>query len=199
LDQFLILIEAKNIQPIIFISKADMISDAIDIEKYVDVYENIGYVVELFSSKEASDLEHLRRYMTDKVSVIAGQSGVGKSSLLNKLEPSLFLKTDGISERLGRGKHTTRHVELMEVSGGLVADTPGFSSLDFRDITSRELAGYFHELDALKNECKFRGCMHYKEPECAVKRAVESGKIATFRYEHYVRFYEECKNRKPRY
>ncbi|HLQ70906.1 MAG TPA: ribosome small subunit-dependent GTPase A, partial [Bacillota bacterium] len=175
------------------------ITDTDGVKSYMDAYENIGYDVELFSVKGDCDLARLTHYFTDKVSVIAGQSGVGKSSMLNALDHTLFLKTDEVSERLGRGKHTTRHVELLDVFGGFVADTPGFSSLDFRDIAVEELASCFPEIDALKNKCRFRGCNHYKEPNCAVKEAVKSGSIMSFRYEHYVRFYEEFKNRKPRY
>ncbi|HLQ71007.1 MAG TPA: ribosome small subunit-dependent GTPase A, partial [Bacillota bacterium] len=114
LDQFLVLFESKKIQPVIFISKADKITDTDGVKSYMDAYENIGYDVELFSVKGDGDLAHLTHYFTDKVSVIAGQSGVGKSSMLNELDNTLFLKTDEVSERLGRGKHTTRHVELLD-------------------------------------------------------------------------------------
>lgn len=199
LDRFLVLIESHSINAQIFISKADELTDTHAIPETIDIYREIGYSVELFSAKETTDLTYLNTYFINNVSVIAGQSGVGKSTLLNTLNPELSLKTAETSKQLGRGKHTTRHVELVEVSGGLVADTPGFSSLDFGDIAEEEVALYFPEIDARKHRCKFRSCRHYKEPDCGVKQAVETGAIATFRYEHYVRFYEECKNRKPRY
>lgn len=201
LDRFLVLIEAKDIQPVIFITKMDTVSDgAIEkINNYKKDYQQMGYEVELLSSKEPSQLPDLVRYFTENVTVIAGQSGVGKSSLLNALNPSLLLKTAEISKSLGRGKHTTRHVELVRVHSGYVADTPGFSSLDFSEIELEELPDCFPEFRERKEDCKFRGCMHNKEPKCAIKQAVDKGEIASYRYEHYLSFYEEIQTRKPRY
>ncbi|SET81139.1 ribosome biogenesis GTPase [Oceanobacillus limi] len=201
LDRFLVLIEAKGIEPIIFITKIDAIEESTltEIEKYKNEYEQIGYSVELFSAKQPSDLEKIKKYFSNHVSVIAGQSGVGKSSLLNALNPMLLLKTADISKSLGRGKHTTRHVELVEVADGLVADTPGFSALDFDDIELEDLSYCFPEMRERADQCKFRGCMHLKEPKCAVKHSVDLGEIASYRYEHYVSFAEEIQSRKPRY
>lgn len=201
LDRFLVLIESKDINPLIFITKTDLISDEdrANIDYYKGIYEDIGYAVELLSSKEPDNLPVLEHYFTNKVSVFAGQSGVGKSSLLNVLKPSLFLKTAEISKSLGRGKHTTRHVELMQVNSGLVADTPGFSNLDFNEIEAEELSDCFPEMRELKNNCKFRGCKHHKEPNCAVKEAVDNEVIPGIRYEHYLSFLEEIQSRKPRY
>ncbi|WP_085992433.1 ribosome small subunit-dependent GTPase A [Oceanobacillus senegalensis] len=201
LDRFLVLIESKNIDPVIFITKMDLLSnkEKAKMEDYQRIYENIGYKVELLSTKDARDFPDLRNYLEGKVSVIAGQSGVGKSSLINAIKPSLFLETNEISSSLGRGKHTTRHVELIEVYGGLVADTPGFSALDFSSIQAVDLTEYFPELLELREGCKFRGCLHYKEPKCAVKSAVENGEVESFRYDHYIHFLEEIQSRKPRY
>ncbi|WP_163970708.1 ribosome small subunit-dependent GTPase A [Oceanobacillus halotolerans] len=201
LDRFLVLIESKDIEPIIFISKMDALSETMieKIDYYRKVYEKIGYPVELYSVKDNMNMEPLSRYLANNVSVIAGQSGVGKSSLLNKLKPSLVLETGEVSESLGRGKHTTRHVELVEINNGLVADTPGFSSLDFDNIQLEELGNCFPEIAMHSTSCKFRGCNHIKEPKCAVKQAVEAGDIASSRYDHYLRFYEEIQTRKPRY
>lgn len=201
LDRFLVLIESKHIDPIIFITKIDLINEKelIEIAHFKEIYEKIGYPVELISSKQPENLPELGYYFSDNVSVFAGQSGVGKSSLLNVLKPSLLLKTAEISQSLGRGKHTTRHVELMQLNNGLVADTPGFSVLDFNEIEAEELSECFPEMRERKSECKFRGCMHYKEPKCAVKEAVEENEIPPFRYEHYVSFLEEIQSRKPRY
>lgn len=201
LDRFLVLIESKGIKPVIFITKIDEVSvaDRSEIERYQIAYKNIGYEVELISSKAPVILPDLDHYFKDKVTVIAGQSGVGKSSFLNALQPSLLLKTAEISKRLGRGKHTTRHVELIQVLGGLVADTPGFSALDFNEIAAGELADCFPEMHERKHYCKFRGCKHNKEPKCAVKAAVEKGEIMSYRYEHYLSFLKEIESRKPRY
>lgn len=201
LDRFLVLIEAKHIKPVILISKMDLISEEErkTIEAYRDDYEKIGYRVELVSSKESDGVLSIEDYFANVVTVFAGQSGVGKSSILNALKPSLLLKTAAISESLGRGKHTTRHVELVQVNNGLVADTPGFSALDFQEIEGEDLADCFPEMQERKGECKFRGCMHHKEPQCAVKEAVETGEISSYRYEHYLTFLEEIQSRKPRY
>lgn len=199
LDQFLVLIESKDIRPILFITKMDMVSDETlkEIEEYRKDYEKIGYTIKLISTKER--LQHIEPFLKNKVSVIAGQSGVGKTSLLNALNPELLLKTNEISKSLGRGKHTTRHVELIEVAEGLIADTPGFSTLDFSEIEAVDLSNYFPEMYERQEYCKFRGCLHHKEPKCAIKEAVEDNEIATFRYEHYLRFLQEIQNRKPRY
>ncbi|MBT2216888.1 ribosome small subunit-dependent GTPase A [Virgibacillus dakarensis] len=201
LDRFLALIEAKGIKPVIFITKMDAVdeNERIEMQRYQRDYQQIGYPVELLSAKQPDDLGRLEVYFPGKVTVIAGQSGVGKSSLINALKPSLLLKTADISKSLGRGKHTTRHVELINVHDGLVADTPGFSSLDFSEIDLAELADCFPEFRVRKENCKFRGCMHYREPKCAVKQAVETGEITRFRYEHYLNFYEEINSRKARY
>ncbi|UFU00984.1 ribosome small subunit-dependent GTPase A [Radiobacillus kanasensis] len=201
LDRFLVLIESKNIQPIIFVSKMDMVSEdeAKRILQCKEDYEKIGYPVQLITTKDPDQMNEIVPYFKEKITVIAGQSGVGKSSMLNTINPVFNLETNEISESLGRGKHTTRHVELLEVSGGLVADTPGFSSLEFNELELEELPDCFPEMRERRDECKFRGCMHNKEPKCAVKAAVDSGEIPTYRYEHYLSFVEEIQSRKPRY
>ncbi|WP_077300296.1 ribosome small subunit-dependent GTPase A [Virgibacillus pantothenticus] len=200
LDRFLVLVESKLIQPVIFFTKMDIAEQDKDrFESYQQDYQKIGYDVELLSVKHTDHLSMLKRYLKDKITVIAGQSGVGKTTLLNAIDPTLALKTGEISASLGRGRHTTRHVELLPMFGGLVADTPGFSSLEFQDLTVSELADCFPEIKQRTANCKFRGCTHIKEPKCAIKQAVENGEIADYRYEHYVRFYEEIKLRKPRY
>ncbi|PAD21057.1 ribosome small subunit-dependent GTPase A [Terribacillus saccharophilus] len=201
LDRFLVLVESKAIEPVIFITKMDMLSaDQLSrIEAFKKDYQQIGYSVEMLSSKEETNLEQVQLHMKDKISVIAGQSGVGKSSMLNAIDPRLDLETNEISESLGRGRHTTRHVELIPIGGGLVADTPGFSSLEFTELEAEELPSCFPEFRERQDDCKFRGCMHHKEPKCAVKLAVEAGDIPEYRYTHYLQFLEEIKSRKPRY
>ncbi|MCM3739093.1 ribosome small subunit-dependent GTPase A [Oceanobacillus luteolus] len=201
LDRFLVLIESMDIKPVIFITKMDLVSleERKEIESYQEAYEKIGYSVELLSKKDKPSFEELKNYFKDHITVIAGQSGVGKSSILNMLDSNLDLKTGEISESLGRGKHTTRHVELIEIHGGLVADTPGFSSLDLETLEADELSYCFPEFRNRMQGCKFRGCMHVKEPKCAVKAAVSDKEIASFRYDNYQRFLEEIMLRKPRY
>lgn len=201
LDRFLVMIEARRIEPKIFITKMDLVSneEKEEIKGYKEYYEKIGYHVELLVSNENSDLSFLKVLFQDKTSVFAGQSGVGKSSILNRLNPELLVKTDEISERLGRGKHTTRYVELLEVGQGLVADTPGFSTVDFHNIEIEDVSNYFLDMREVADQCRFRGCLHLKEPNCAVKQAVDQGDIAKFRYKSYTKFCEEIQQRKPRY
>ncbi|GAA0445576.1 ribosome small subunit-dependent GTPase A [Lentibacillus halophilus] len=202
LDRFLVLIESKDIHPVIFMTKQDLLSEQ-DHEKWLNrqyMYEAIGYPVERVSAAHGKDsIQRLEKYFKDRVSVISGQSGVGKSSLLNVLNPSLDLQTNAISTSLGRGKHTTRHVALVEAGGGLVADTPGFSALDLSGIDAGDLGDCFPEIREHLIGCKFRSCYHYKEPGCAVKQAVENGEITEQRYAHYIRFLDEINSRKPRY
>lgn len=201
LDRFLVLVESNHITPIICITKMDLASkeEQDTLAVYADNYRKAGYKVVLTSSETAEGIEDLYPFITGEISVFAGQSGVGKSSLLNVLRPDLQLKTDDISSHLGRGKHTTRHVELIEINGGLVADTPGFSSLEFTEIEQEDLQNYFPDIQELSSSCKFRGCMHLKEPKCAVKQAIEAGDLPRYRYEHYITFIDEIRDRKPRY
>lgn len=201
LNRFLVVIEANNIVPVIVISKIDLLSDneRKEIELILSTYEKIGYKVLYVSAATGEGVDQLKLILSNQISVFAGQSGVGKSSLLNALDPSLQLKTGEISSSLGRGRHTTRHVELISFGNGYIADTPGFSSLEFIDIEVDELSNLFPEMKELSAHCKFRGCIHENEPSCAVKLAVETGEVSEKRYEHYLQFLAEIRERKPRY
>ncbi|PKR87012.1 ribosome small subunit-dependent GTPase A [Heyndrickxia camelliae] len=203
LDRFLVLVEGSGIIPVICVTKMDLLqNNEIDIiESYVNDYRNIGYEVFLTSSKMHEGVNIILEKLKGKTSVFAGQSGVGKSSLLNAINPDLSIKTDDISTHLGRGRHTTRHVELIEIANGegLVADTPGFSSLDFDELDAEQLGNCFPEMESRKSDCKFRGCLHLNEPKCAVKMAVQKKEIPDYRYQHYLQFLQEIKDRKPRY
>ncbi|MYL48755.1 ribosome small subunit-dependent GTPase A [Halobacillus litoralis] len=201
LDRFLVLVEEKRIEPFIVISKVDQLDEhQMEVmESYKTLYEKIGYPVILSAVDDTESMDQVQSHLAGRTTVIAGQSGVGKSSLLNSIDPRLSIDTDEISESLGRGKHTTRHVELYEIADGLVADTPGFSSLEFGELELDQLPECFPEFVEVQNDCKFRGCLHHKEPKCAVKSAVENGEISDQRYEHYLQFLNEIQNRKPRY
>ncbi len=198
LDRFLVHIEANDILPVICLSKLDLLDQPEELKDDLNVYREIGYEVIETSSTEEIGLEDVRTVFEDKVTVVAGQSGVGKSTLLNALNPELNLETNQISDHLGRGKHTTRHVELIPFGEGLVADTPGFSSLDFVDMEPEDLTIYFPEMRDRRPDCKFRGCTHTSEPKCAVKAALADGEIAQFRYEHYEKFLQEINEQKQR-
>lgn len=201
LDRFLVVLESFHVQPIICITKMDLLTDSEKeaLEPFIQDYREIGYTVLTTYMDDPSLMEQITPYLAGKTTVLAGQSGVGKSTMLNTLLPELQLKTGEISMSLGRGKHTTRHVELIEVAGGLLADTPGFSSLDFDEIEKEELTSCFPEFQRISDNCKFRGCLHIKEPKCAVKEAVQSGEIKEYRYEHYEQILQEIQDRKPRY
>ncbi|MFJ5713355.1 ribosome small subunit-dependent GTPase A [Neobacillus sp. NPDC093127] len=201
LDRFLVLVEFNHIEPLICITKMDLATanQKQKIAEYAEQYKTAGYEVILTSSETEAGIEQLNPHVENKISVFAGQSGVGKSSLLNVLRPGLELKTNHISSHLGRGKHTTRHVELIKIGNGLIADTPGFSSLEFNNIDAEDLTACFPELQNASKNCKFRGCLHVTEPKCGVKQEVESGGIPAYRYEHYLDFLQEIKDRKPRY
>jgi len=201
LDKFLVHIEHSGIETLIVLTKQDLADDNGETTNQVkELYERIGYEVIVTSSLTGAGSEELRKRLSGKISVFSGQSGVGKSTLLNRIVPGLLLETGEISLRLGRGRHTTRHVELMDIGeNGFVADTPGFSQLDFLELSVDELSSCFREFVPYAENCKFRGCSHMHEPECRVLEALEAGEIAPSRYEHYQLFYNEIKDKKRRY
>lgn len=197
LDRFLVTLEYESIEPVIFLTKTDLASNEQQIDEIKQTYETIGYPV--IVPKYPGDTAELIRYFPERLTVFMGQSDAGKSTLLNQISPDLNLETGEISDSLGRGRHTTRHVELLPLYDGLVADTPGFSSIDFLTIETTELPKQFPEFVSASNHCRFRECMHAKEPGCEVKRQVETGEIAQTRYENYLQFLQEVENRKPIY
>jgi len=174
LDRFLVLLEHKGIHPIVYISKMDLLEDRRELDFYEKTYRAIGY--DFVTSKE-----ELLPLLTGKITVFMGQTGVGKSTLLNKIAPDLNLETGEISDSLGRGRHTTRAVSFYNLNGGKIADTPGFSSLDYEVTTAEDLNQAFPEIASVSRDCKFRTCTHTHEPSCAVKPAVEEGIIATIK------------------
>lgn len=192
LDRFLVLLEHKAIEPIVYISKMDLLTSPDEIAVIQKQYQEIGYQFCTF-------LDELLPLLTDKVTVFMGQTGVGKSTLLNKIAPDLKLETGEISDSLGRGRHTTRAVSFYNVNGGKIADTPGFSSLDYEITNAEDLNKAFPELRRLSRLCKFRSCTHTHEPSCAVKDAVESGELWQSRYDNYLQFLSEIENRRETY
>lgn len=188
-DKFINIIEYNNIKPILCLTKLDLLEDKTSIIKYIDYYKSIGYEVIL-----NTEIDKIKDILGNKITVITGQSGVGKSTLLNKLDENLSLKTNEISYALGRGKHTTRHVELINLFGGYVADTPGFSSLTFIGMNKEDIRDNMIEFNNYKDKCRYKDCMHLKEDECEIKRMVEEGTILKSRYENYEKFVNEIKS-----
>ena len=187
LDKLLVVITYNNIEPIICLTKLDLLNDGElkETKKYIKYYESIGYKVILNTDKK-----ELKEILKNKLTVITGQSGAGKSTLLNTLDKNLELKTNEISKALGRGKHTTRHVELYHIYDGLVVDTPGFSAIDLSDIPNIGIRDNMKEMYDNLDDCKYRDCMHIKEDGCAVKKKVETGEILQSRYNNYKSFIE---------
>ncbi|MDY3024845.1 ribosome small subunit-dependent GTPase A [Streptococcus hyovaginalis] len=192
LDRFLVLLEHKFIRPVIYISKLDLLDSIAEMEIIADQYRRIGYDFVL-SQKELLPL------LKDQVTVFMGQTGVGKSTLLNTIAPELALETGEISDSLGRGRHTTRAVSFYDVYDGKIADTPGFSSLDYEVKTIEDLSEAFPEIRKASHFCKFRSCSHTHEPGCGVKLALEKGDIWQSRYDNYLQFLSEIENRRETY
>ena len=185
LDKLLTIIEYNNITPIICLTKMDLLNNEEEqnIRKITYYYKEIGYEV-----VENTEKKKIKKLIEGKTVVLAGQSGAGKSSLLNRLDKNLDLQTNEISKALGRGKHTTRCVTLYEIDGSLIADTPGFSSVDFRGMTKLDIRDNMKEMFDNLEKCKYRDCMHIKEDDCEIKRLVENREILLSRYENYKSF-----------
>lgn len=204
LDRFLVHLEKNHIAPIIILTKADLIrpTSLKQLTDQLDYYQSIGYpyvVSHLDQTWTADNQSFIKRNIKNRTAMVMGQSGAGKSTLLNKFAPQLELETKDVSKALGRGKHTTRHVELLPLFGGWIADTPGFSSLDFEDMHADELKNYYPDFQKQATDCKFAACVHVDEPQCAVRQAVEEGIIPQSRYDYYLRMYHELKEKKVKY
>lgn len=196
IDRLSVLIMSSGIQPLLVVTKCDLgISE--DFEERIEEYEK-GPMQVIRTAMGSLD-PSLAGILEGNISVLTGQTGAGKSTLLNELDPSFHLATQEISKALGRGKHTTRHNELHPVAGGLVADTPGFSSLDFSHIQAHELASYMMDFQPYLGKCRFNDCIHQNEPGCAIKNAVEKGEIPRVRYENYLQIMTMIQERKERY
>lgn len=196
LDRFLVMMEKNDIDTIICFNKIDLVSEE-EVVKLRDIYVKAGYHVMFTSTKNGMGIEDIIRVISGKTTAFAGPSGVGKSSLLNTILPEANSQTGEISEKIKRGKHTTRHTEIFNVSEDTyIMDTPGFSSLYVNDFEKEDLQYYFKEFNEYLNNCRFIGCAHINEPDCMVKKAVEEGKIDKTRYDNYLLLYDEIKNKK---
>lgn len=199
LDRFLVLAEHSSLKVLICINKCDL-ADKGELTSLIRLYTDIGYDVLQVSAKHHIGIDTLKTALTNKVSVFAGPSGVGKSTLLNALDSNLNLITGCISDKIQRGKHTTRVAELLPFSeGGFVVDTPGFSFTEFSYIDKFELGYYFPEFEQVRNTCKFNTCLHEKEPQCGIKAAVNDGIITEARYNSYVTILSEIKSIKKEF
>lgn len=199
LDQFLVLMEKANVEAKIIITKIDLLTkdELLDLKEKMRYYQEIGYEVYMVNSMTKVGFKEVEKLFIDKISVLSGQTGAGKSTFINALIPGFNLQTQEISQALGRGKHTTRCTELYQYNGGFIGDTPGFSKLDFSLILKEEIKDYFIEFK--KCECKFRDCLHDKESGCQVKESVNNGLILKSRYENYLKFLTDIRQEIKKY
>ena len=196
LDRFLIMMEQQEIPAVICFNKKD-VGDKDEMEKLYEIYTGCGYRVVLSSTYEGEGMDEIREILNGKTTVVAGPSGVGKSSITNCMQGEVQMETGEISKKLKRGKHTTRHSQVIPVEKNtFLVDTPGFSSLYLTDMKEEELRAYFPEFVMYEPQCRFQGCMHIHEPGCAVKKALSEGKISQQRYDNYLALYEELKEKR---
>lgn len=196
LDRFLVMMESKEIPVVLCFNKEDIATDP-QVKELESIYESCGYPLVFVSAKEERGIENIRELLKGKTTAIAGPSGVGKSSIINILQPEADMETGAISTKIERGKHTTRHSELFAIDeNSYIMDTPGFSSLYVNDYEKEDLKYFFPEFRKYEGMCKFNGCDHVHEPGCAVKAALEEDKIHKIRYQNYIEMYEELKNKR---
>ncbi len=196
LDRFLITMEQKEIETIICFNKQDLVQPQ-ELDFLRSIYEPCGYRVLAVSARKQQGLEEVREVLQNRTTTVAGPSGVGKSSMINLLSPEADMETGTLSEKIDRGKHTTRHSQLLYIDEDTyIMDTPGFSSLYLTDIGQEDLKDYFREFEKYEPFCRFQGCSHIHEPDCGVKAALAEGKISPVRYDNYVMLYEDRKNKR---
>lgn len=196
LDRLLVMMESKHIPVILCFNKED-IADDFQIKALEKIYSGCGYPCIFTSALEQRNIEQVKALLTGKTTAIAGPSGVGKSSMINVLQPEANMETGDISQKIERGKHTTRHSELFLIDAdSYIMDTPGFSSLYMSDFEKEDLQYFFPEFEEFEGTCRFDGCSHTHEPDCAVKNAVSDGKIASVRYDSYKKIYKELKDKR---
>lgn len=199
LDRFLVMMEKHGIDTVICFNKTDL-ADEEELLYFEECYKSSGYNVIFFSAKENEGIENIRNIIQNKTSAVAGPSGVGKSTFINTLLSKEIMQTGEISNKIDRGKHTTRHTQLISLNENtFIMDTPGFSSLFIEEIVYDELKDYYPEFLKYESNCRFKGCMHLKEPDCAVKDALQNNLISRVRYENYELLVNELKNKKVTY
>lgn len=198
LDRFLIQMEQQNLKTIICFNKADLEDqEGPSSQKLAEIYSKAGYDTLVISAKEDDSIDQVFSLLKGKTTTVAGPSGVGKSTLINRLQPDLQMETGSISQKIERGKHTTRHSQLIPIcEETYILDTPGFSSLSIFDMEKEELESYYEEFQPLREGCKFTGCSHIHEPICGVKEGVKTGKVSLERYENYKLLYAELAQKK---
>ena len=196
LDRFLVMMGRQDVPVILCFNKCDLITEEQQ-QEIASIYEASGCKILFVSAKKELGLKELQEILEGKTTTVAGPSGVGKSSLINLLAPEACMETGEISKKIERGRHTTRHAELIQLKGdGYIMDTPGFSSLYLPEMEKEELQDCYPEFAAFEPYCRFQGCSHISEPDCGVKEALSEGKIHPVRYENYCQLYGELKDRK---
>lgn len=198
LNRFLMICEYNNIKSIVCLNKRDLASEE-EREEVKKKINDIGYDVLFINAKKGEGIDLLKERLKNNVTVLCGPSGAGKSTLINTLINRTHMETGVVSEKIGRGKHTTRHSELIEIENGYLVDSPGFSNIGIDFMEKDEIKFCFPEFKEYNSNCKFRGCLHNKEPECAVKNALSEGKINEYRYNFYIRILEEAEGRKNKW
>ena len=196
LDRFLLMMEQKDIPTVICFNKVDLVTEE-EKEQLRAIYNKTGHDIFFVSAAKKQGIDALKKCLHAKTTTVAGPSGVGKSSLINLFQSEILMETGSISEKIQRGRHTTRHSELIALDDcSYILDTPGFSSLAVFDLEKEDIKWYYPEFETLQDKCRFMGCNHIQEPDCAIKQAVEEGNISPIRYENYRLLFEECSNRK---
>lgn len=199
LDRMLVQVERESLPAVIVLTKVDLLADKEQADRFLHPYRDMGYQAEWVSTKSGEGVEQVRALLAGKLSGLSGNSGVGKSTLLNTLSPGLNLSIGEISQKLGRGKHTTRHSEIFRIfEDTFVIDTPGFATLEFAGMEPPILAQCFRDIWDLSHDCKYRGCLHQGEDGCAVRAGAEAGKMSPARYAHYLEFLGDLKEAKER-